>query len=1132
MRILRLEIKNLASLDREEGETIDFEQGVLGESAIFSIVGPTGSGKSTLLDAICLALYNHAPRYPKMKTKNDYIAVMGQKAEGEAHFLAPTDCRNILSRGKSEAYSKLTFRANDGTVYRAEWYVKKNKVTYNREVLSLYKLHDEGGMKTEEEADWNDLPRIIGLEYDQFLKTVLIAQGSFAQFLTASDEVRCALLEKLVGNGETYAAIAQRIREQKDKAAEAYKVIESEMKAVSMHRKSDEEIAQLRDEIAQLETREKAVIEELKTVETALQWYADEVQKAMRVKAQAEAVGKAEEALCGMGQQISRLSLHDALDEAIDTLRDVRRLQAEAHHLQQEMKERQLTMTHWQAQLQAEETLLTAQRQKAEETRKALETADPHIKKARELRTQLQGTQKVLADKQQAQQTARQEEQKAHKDLQQNAMSIAKAEQAEAQAKAAQEQLATASEAQKLQLAQRVAEANDALAKAQEAVKGLQADVLVAAKTQADNRVRDIEKAWTLAIAQRKDLEEQQEKLGRQEALTQGITAADIRLGQLEIPRLEQELQAQRVSFALMTSERWEQHRQHLVEGEACPLCGATSHRYKADPQLYAEEAEVMSGMLRRTEQLLETQRTEEKQLLTLKEGNARELKSIGQRIAQLEEALRGAGKELQVLREAYPDLPDGEAEVSEMLEVSRKAQQEATAALMRYNQQQDEISRLSNLAKTAAETQRKHEEQVHEEAVKAQQRTAETTTQLAAHKAQTQPLEQQLLAKQQAAVLAAEQCRLTEEEITRLRQAYVAELDGEDPDKQEQRLTQAHDEAAQRVATLTENIGQQRTVLGEMTGAQEEQQRQLEEKQQMQGQRQDALDEWLKVYNASETRLCEVSLADVEALLTAPDNWEMIRQQREALTKAAHEARALHQHYLQQHTEHQQGKPEVPQDVLQQRQVELKAINLQPDIVDRKMVIGHHEEAVRMMGERASEMEQLQQANADWEDIWKAIGSDGKYLRKIAQCYSLGFLVAYANEEIRKFNSRYELLHVKNSLGLRVIDHDRADAVREITSLSGGETFIVSLGLALGLSALSSRSISFDNLFIDEGFGTLDPDTLATVIDSLAMLQSSAGKKVGVISHTDTMSDRISTQIRIVRNGSSGSSRVDVCAG
>ncbi|MBR3784137.1 MAG: hypothetical protein IKJ78_06740 [Bacteroidales bacterium] len=91
------------------------------------------------------------------------------------------------------------------------------------------------------------------------------------------------------------------------------------------------------------------------------------------------------------------------------------------------------------------------------------------------------------------------------------------------------------------------------------------------------------------------------------------------------------------------------------------------------------------------------------------------------------------------------------------------------------------------------------------------------------------------------------------------------------------------------------------------------------------------------------------------------------------------------------------------------------------------------------------------------------------------------------------------------------------------------GWTGIGILGLALGLSSLSSRNISFDDLFIDEGFGTLDPDTLATVIDSLAVLQSSQGKKVGVISHTNTMSERITTQIRLIPQGNTGSSHIEI---
>ena len=141
MKILKLEILNLASLDRQEGETINFEEGALKDATIFSIVGATGSGKSTILDAICLALYNRAPRYPrKSGDRKQGIEIYGVTSEEEKNRLPPTDSRNILTRGKKEAYSKLTFRANNGTIYRAEWRVNKKQKNYGNAETYLYKI--------------------------------------------------------------------------------------------------------------------------------------------------------------------------------------------------------------------------------------------------------------------------------------------------------------------------------------------------------------------------------------------------------------------------------------------------------------------------------------------------------------------------------------------------------------------------------------------------------------------------------------------------------------------------------------------------------------------------------------------------------------------------------------------------------------------------------------------------------------------------------------------------------------------------------------------------------------------------------------------------------------------------------
>lgn len=232
MKLLRLEILNLASLDCAGGETINFEEGALGDSTIFSIVGPTGSGKSTILDAICLALYNRAPRYPRKKgDRNQNIEIYGELEDGEKNRLAPTDSRNFLTRGKKEGYSKLTFLANNGNLYRAEWYVRQKTKNYDDALTLLYVISTKGDETIEEAAEWDKLPQIIGLDYDQFLRTVLIAQGAFANFLTAKENERYELLEKLIGCEEMYTNIATKIKQQKDDAVKAFDLIVSDLSA-------------------------------------------------------------------------------------------------------------------------------------------------------------------------------------------------------------------------------------------------------------------------------------------------------------------------------------------------------------------------------------------------------------------------------------------------------------------------------------------------------------------------------------------------------------------------------------------------------------------------------------------------------------------------------------------------------------------------------------------------------------------------------------------------------------------------------------------------------------------------------------------------------------------------------------
>lgn len=176
--------------------------------------------------------------------------------------------------------------------------------------------------------------------------------------------------------------------------------------------------------------------------------------------------------------------------------------------------------------------------------------------------------------------------------------------------------------------------------------------------------------------------------------------------------------------------------------------------------------------------------------------------------------------------------------------------------------------------------------------------------------------------------------------------------------------------------------------------------------------------------------------------------------------------------------------------------------------------------------------IERQQLVERRWGKLSELIGSsDGKKFRNYAQQFTLDVLLGYANAHLGQLARRYRLERVASaggpSLGLMVRDQDMGGEVRGVNSLSGGESFLVSLALALGLASLSSNRVRVESLFIDEGFGSLDSDTLRVAMDTLDGLQS-MGRKVGVISHVQEMTERIATRI-IVQPSGGGSSSVTV---
>ena len=231
----------------------------------------------------------------------------------------------------------------------------------------------------------------------------------------------------------------------------------------------------------------------------------------------------------------------------------------------------------------------------------------------------------------------------------------------------------------------------------------------------------------------------------------------------------------------------------------------------------------------------------------------------------------------------------------------------------------------------------------------------------------------------------------------------------------------------------------------------------------------------------------------------------------------------------------HELSKPELRDgDTVETLESGMRDADSRRTLEDRK--VGAIEASLRLNEQNLllrrsdqARLHDLEEEYQRWKSLNAMFGSaDGSRFRGIAQAFILKQLLMCANHYLKHFSPRYELDCQPGSVGIVIRDLYQGDAVRPYSTLSGGEGFIVSLALALGLSAMTRGNASVDVLFIDEGFGTLSEDYLNTVIDTLSRLHETGGRKVGIISHVDILRERIPAQIRLLRENNTAS-RVEV---
>lgn len=346
----------------------------------------------------------------------------------------------------------------------------------------------------------------------------------------------------------------------------------------------------------------------------------------------------------------------------------------------------------------------------------------------------------------------------------------------------------------------------------------------------------------------------------------------------------------------------------------------------------------------------------------------------------------------------------------------------------------------------------------------------------------------------------------------------------GEQPSAQawQQQLEVAVQTVRQQQADIDRQLTEARVELTRLAG---EQQNCSQRREELLSER-NALGDELAIWRAAHPDLDDATLAQLlqldDTLLTEA------RERLSANTEQFARSRERLDGCEQRLAAHQASQPDAPDaasleaefavqqtrcDEAEQRHTDVRAALLDDD---------------RRRNQSHALLKQIDDATAEsqrWGRIAALIGSsDGGAFRKIAQAYNLDLLVQHANVQLRQLARRYRLKRGGSPLGLLVMDTEMGDELRSVHSLSGGETFLVSLALALGLASMASSKLKIESLFIDEGFGSLDPESLQIAMDALDSLQAQ-GRKVAVISHVAEMHERIPVQIQVQRmgNGQSG---------
>lgn len=1134
MKILSLRLKNLNSLKGEW--KIDFTQPPFCDNGLFAIVGPTGAGKTTLLDAICLALYHETPRMKSVSASSN----------------------ELMTRHTADCLAEVEFDIK-GQGYRAFWSQRRSRDKLDGKLqapkVELASL--DGTILTTKINDKLRLTEeLSGLDFGRFTKSMLLAQGGFAAFLHANANERAELLEELTGT-DIYAQLSRRVFEQTREQQST--LAELNARAQGMELLGDEQRQQMQADIDAAELEQQQKNHALQQINTSLSQIAAYQQATEQVTTGRQQQQEAEQAWQAGEAQRTRLA------RALPA----NRLQA-AWAQREHSQTRQQQLQQQLGQLQHEQQQLTEQQhegcwQGAQLSQQRVRELNEAHQKLGEEQTRLEQSMagnpvaerlgEYLADWRG--QIREQEKERRTLDALNHQLSQLHAQvdtlthqqqQSQQQTDAARRELDTISAAE-VQQQQRLEQT-------------LAGQSLVNLRQQVHS-LRQQQPIWSQLLHSWPQLARLQ---AASQAAQQQLTAK-----QPELTQLEQQLQQSRGDYKVLQEQirdkeklleqeqrirALEQHRARLQPDEACPLCGSETHPAIAAYQALDDATANSLAEKQRQRAALEQQGQQLNQAFARQQAEVQQLEQQLQQLAQDIEALSGqiqsvlgqlaieaespqAQQDEVAHRQVYLHSLEQQLSAIEQqqtqLQQAQQQRQQAEGGLTQL-QHQDNLyaQQRQSLKKQAEQCQR----QIDRQQQLLQQQEAALTASLQALNWPAPGNWQSWLAEREQAwqqwqqqqarmqTLLAEQRQLTE--LQRLAEAEQAQWQSrwQQLALADKSALSAVTDPAAALARLTEQWQALTEQLQQKTArlqAMEQHASELAADHETQHQA------WLQALAASPF----TDDSDFLAARLSDDEQARLSEYQQQLEQALHKANTLleqAQHQQQQATlqlgETDPSAQASLQQQLQQGQAEVARIQQHIGGCRAKLTV----DAERRQRQQAlfDNIDTQQQQLQLWEQLNHLIGSaDGAKYRRFAQGLTLEHLVHLANQRLVRLHGRYQL--ARNSGGeleLSVIDTWQADVARDTQTLSGGESFLVSLALALALSDLVSSKTRIDSLFLDEGFGTLDAETLEVALDALDALNAS-GKMIGVISHIEALKERVPVQIKLSKSQGLGLSRL-----